>query len=118
MSKYSPPAVTLRDVLAALPPLPLPLGWRVAFLPLQGQSTTAYVAVELVVTLPTGAQQVWRRWGRRASSTSPTQALSVALVAAQEAHNYVAAGSVKELLGMVVWELGIPIDGGDAPAWP
>lgn len=107
MPKYTPPTPSVRDALACLPPVTPPLGWRLSFLPVLGNSTQARVVVELCYTQASGAQHVWRRWGGPASTTSPAGCLSKLLQAAQEASWYLEGLDEATLRKRVEWDLGV-----------
>jgi hypothetical protein len=108
MGKYTPPAVTFRDVLAALPPLRLPLALVVTVRPARGTPDRAYADVELVHYDVVGACRVYKRWGREVRSSSEQDVMRALLLAAQEAYLYLDGADVDELARYIEWQLGIP----------
>lgn len=108
MGKYTPPEVTFRDVLAALPPLKLPLALVVAIRPAQGSPERAYVAVELVHYGKLGACTVYKRWGREVRASSTKDVMRALLIAAQDAYLYLDGRDSEELACFVEWQLGVP----------
>lgn len=108
MGKYTSPPVTFRDVLAALPPLKLPLALVVTVRPAKGAPERAYAAVELVHYDVVGATRVYKRWGREVRAASETDVMRALLLAAQEAYLYLDGTDVVELARFIEWQLGIP----------
>lgn len=106
MPKYETPQPTFADVLAALPPLPQPIAWRLAVYPPGRASTTYQAAVELVIYDPYGAAWVFKRWGRAVSLRGRDTTASVLLQAAFDAHAYVDGKDVDELVKLITWEAG------------
>lgn len=104
MGKYTPPAVTLRDIAQALPMVKAPLIWRISLYPTPVNTTTLASCVELVLTRPDGATYVWRRWGAEAKSSSDAARLGALLRAAQEAYWYVEGMDEDTLLKRVQWD--------------
>src|SRR5688572_7337659 len=89
MPKYETPQPTFADVLAALPALPQPIGWRVAIYPAGRASTSFQACVELVVNDQYGATWTYKRWGRAVSLRGRDTTASVLLQAAFDAHAFV-----------------------------
>ena len=109
MGKYSPPPVTLQDVLAGLPDLPMPLSLRLLVVPTKNGKGMAYICVELVHYGARGEAFVWKRWGRDTKAADTLRVMQVALLAAQEAFLYLEGKDVGELTRFIEWSLGIPV---------
>lgn len=109
--KYAGPDVTWGDISRALPPLPTPLGWRIALYPRPANSTFLTPCVELTYTLRNGATMVWRRFGKQPTTNAPQAVMSSLLIGAQEASWYCDGLSADELATRIAWDLGLPIAG-------
>lgn len=108
MSKYTPPPVTVHDVIAALPALPMPLSLRLLLVPTKNSPRDVYVCVELVYYGTKGEAYVYRRWGRDARAADTLRVMQVALLAAQEAFLYLEGKDLGELTRFIGWQLGLP----------
>lgn len=85
MSKYTPPPVTVHDVVAALPTVEMPLSLRLMLAPTKNSPRDVYVCVELVHYGLKGEAYVYKRWGRDVRAQDTLRVMQVALLAAQEA---------------------------------
>ena len=108
MGKYTPPAVTFQDVLAALPALPMPLALIVVMRPTKGSVSHMYSSVELVHYDIWGAMRVYKRWGRDVRAGSEKDVMRALLLAAQEAYVYLEAKDPAELARFIEWQLDLP----------
>lgn len=104
MGKYTPPAVTFRDIAQALPHVKAPLVWRISLYPTPVNTTTLHSCVELVLTRPDGGTYVWRRWPAQGATASDTARMGAMLRAAQEAYWYVEGMDEETLLKRVQWD--------------
>jgi hypothetical protein len=108
MGKYTPPPVTFLDVLSHLPELAYPLSWRLAFSSVPKGHGSMHVMVELVYTLSSGHQAVYKRWGQSTRQDNTLNAMRAALVASQEAYLWADGKDVGELARFIAWNLGVP----------
>lgn len=108
MSKYTPPPVTFRDVLACLPRLRGALTWTVYLSNAPGAPERAYACVGLGVAGNQGYHREYKRWGREVSTKNPTAVMTAFLVAAQEAALWVEPISPEELVKLVCWQTDTP----------
>lgn len=109
MGKYTPPAVTLQDVLAALPALPMPLSLRVMLVPTKNGKGMVYVCVELAYYGRKGEAHVYKRWGRDVKASDTLAVMRYLLLAAQEAYLYLEGKDLGELTRFIGWQLDIPV---------
>lgn len=104
MGKYTPPAVTFRDIAQALPYVRQPLAWRISLYPTPVNTTTLHSCVELILVRPDGATYVWRRWGAEGRTQGDAARMGALLRAAQEAYWYVEGKDEESLLKLVQWD--------------
>lgn len=103
--KYTAPAPTLRDILAALPLVKSPLVWRIALYPKPYNSSGSHNCVELVYTRPDSSTFVWRRWGATPKTQTSDSVMRALLLAAQEAYWYVESIDEDTLVKRVRWDI-------------
>lgn len=108
MGKYTPPEVTMADVVAALPPIVPPLSLAVAVRPMRSNPSLVHACVELAHADAYGAMRVYSRWGRDVRAASQKDVMRALLLAAQECWLYVEGRDPDELLSFIAWQLGVP----------
>lgn len=108
MGKYTPPPVTMRDVLEALPPVKSPLSFTVAVNRAGILPGRCYPYVALGIDRRTGWYGEYKRWGRECRSDDTATVMRHLLLAAQEAYLWVEGKDADELVRLVSWQLDVP----------
>lgn len=108
MSKYTPPPVTLLDVMNALPLTPdAHMYFRVSTRTAPGFKTV-YCSVDLVWVRADGWEKVYRRWGRESKAADTASVMRTLLVAAQEAYLWAEGIARSDAAKLAAWELDTP----------
>lgn len=105
MGKYTSPAVTMADVLAAMPRVPSTTTLTCRIVPVPGDGRRVYCTVEWAIGPGKGVSLTLKRWGQQASASSPTGHVSALLLAAQEAWNWFEGKDGDELAAFAAWQV-------------
>lgn len=111
MGKYTPPPVTMRDVLEALPRLRAPLAWTVCIRHAGALPGRCYPYVALGLDRGKGWHGEYRRWGRECKADDSLAIFRTLLLAAQDAALWAERISTDDLMKLVTWELDTPTQG-------
>lgn len=106
-SKYAGSRVKLKEVLAALPPLPRPLKWVIRFEFDGSNLNRALAVVEVAVAGAQGESWVWKRFGMNCSTQSDTGPFAALLIACQHAQNWREAYDDDTMKAHAAWDLGV-----------
>ena len=106
-SKYAGSHVKLKEVLAALPPLPRPLRWRFAFEVEGTNFNRALAVVEVCVAGSQGECWTWKRWGMNCSTQSDNGPFASLLLAAQQAYAWANQYDHETMKAHAAWDLGV-----------